>query len=103
MLLKPFKAVYGNQKPSKKPFNDSNCTSWISKGVVSCTMNKCLLYPYRLSKGNQDAAKRQKDIRAYCFWCVHEQVSEISKCPFTDCALFIYRKDGVEKSLVASG
>ena len=75
------------------------CTCWIPKEVTGCTFKQCSLHHYSLGKGNQDAAKRQKAIRAYCRWCSNDQVGEVTKCPSNTCPLWIYRKCGLNKAI----
>jgi hypothetical protein len=75
-----------------------NCTGWTYKKITRCSIDDCLLYPFRTGKGNQKSVLRTKAIRGYCLWCMNKQVGEIRKCTCFSCPLFIFRKGHLDKT-----
>jgi hypothetical protein len=52
-----------------------------------------------MGKGKQNAKDRSKAIKAFCLWCMNNQVGEIRQCPSSSCALFAFQKRGLVKAI----
>jgi hypothetical protein len=74
-----------------------NCSAWIFSEVRQCQITDCVLYPFRMGTGRQDARERNRAIRQYCLWCCCGQPMEVAQCPSSDCPLYYFRNHNAIK------
>lgn len=69
-----------------------NCSGWSIKDVEHCTFqDTCSLFPFRMSKGKQNAKERNRAIKAFCVWCMAWDKYEVKRCTSSHCSLFAFR------------
>ncbi len=71
-----------------------DCCGFLEKDVKDCEKKECPLNEYRMKTNPNSGAKRTKDLKAYCNWCINGTGYYSNKCIDFHCSLWPFRKGG---------